>query len=196
MTHNEERSNAVRSTIEAIRNIEAAHGITMKALGEIKSQLIQLAGHSEWFTESDFPAPEDSKDTSRVYRLSQDAVDNRFALYVQVARTPTDTPPHNHDTWAVITGIRGDELNKFYRRTENGVEQTGSHMVQPGTGVTLLPDDLHSIHINDEQAVINFHMYGLALECLTERVYYDRKNDDWKVFQSDSNIIDASHIVQ
>ena len=69
-------------------------------------------------------------------------------------------------------------------------------MVQPGTGVTLLPDDLHSIHINDEQAVINFHMYGLALECLTERVYYDRKNNDWKVFQSDSNIIDASHIVQ
>ena len=76
------------------------------------------------------------------------------------------------------------------------MEQTGSHMVQPGTGVTLLPDDLHSIHIDDDEAVINFHMYGLALECLTERVYYDRKNKDWKIFQSDSNIIDASHIVQ
>ena len=196
MTLNEERSNAVRSTIEAIRNIEAAHGITMKALGQIKSQLIQLATHTEWFSESDFPAPEDPKETSCVYRISQDAVDNRFALYVQVARTPTNTPPHNHDTWAVITGIRGEELNRFYQRTENGVEQTGTHTVQPGTGVTLLPDDLHSIHIDDEQAVINFHMYGLALEYLTERVYYDRKNNDWKVFQSDTNIIDASHIVQ
>ena len=197
MNPSETRSQAVRSTVEAIRNIEAAHGVTMKALTEIKSQLMGLATHADWFTEAEFPAPEtQSKDTSHVYRLSQQASDNRFALYVQSARAPTDTPPHNHDTWAVITGIRGDELNRFYRRTDAGVEQTGSHVVQPGTGVTLLPDDLHSIHITDARPVINFHMYGLALEYLTDRVYYDRKHDAWKVFRSDSNIIDASYVIQ
>ncbi len=197
MSQNEARSKAVRNTVEAIRNIEATHGVSKKGLDEIKSQLIKLAAHAEWFTEAEFPAPEEkSDDTSHVYRLSQDASDNRFALYVQSARAPTDTPPHNHDTWAVITGIRGEELNRFYRRCDSGVEQFGSHTVKLGSGVTLLPDDLHSIHITDDNAVINFHMYGLALECLTERVYYDRNKNDWKVFRSDSNIIDASYVIQ
>ncbi len=197
MSHNQERSQAVRQTVDAIRQIEATYGVTNKALDEIKSQLIRLAAHAEWFTEAEFPAPEQrSSDTSCVYRLSQDASDNRFALYVQSARAPTDTPPHNHDTWAVITGIRGNELNRFYRRCDNGVEQVGSHMVQPGSGVTLLPEDLHSIHITDDDAVINFHMYGLALEYLTERVYYNHNSENWQVFRSDSNIIDASYVIQ
>ncbi len=197
MRSNAERGKAVRSTVEAIRNIEAEHGITLNALDGIRTQLIKLAANSEWFTEEEFPAPEkDSADSSIVYRLSQDAADNRFALYVQAARSPTHTPPHNHDTWAVIAGIRGDELNRFYQRTDDGVEESGSHTVQPGTGVTLLPDDLHSIHITDDEAVINFHMYGLALECLTERVYFDRRSGDWKVFRSDTNIIDASYVIQ
>lgn len=197
MTNNQERSSAVRSTVDSIRNIESAHGVTKQALSEIKRELIQLAAHTDWFTESEFPAPEqDSSDNSYVYRLSQDPQDNRFALYVQSARAPTNTPPHNHDTWAVITGIRGDELNRLYRRTENGVEQTGEHTVRLGTAVSLLPDDLHSIHIDDDNAVINFHMYGLALECLTEREYYDTKNETWKIYRSVANIVDASYVTR
>lgn len=197
MTNNPERSKAVRSTVDSIRNIESTHGITKQALEKIKQQLIQLAANTDWFTESEFPAPDEfSSDNSCVYRLSQDEPDNRFALYVQSAKAPTHTPPHNHDTWAVITGIRGDELNRLYKRTENGVEQIGEHTVRLGTAVTLLPDELHSIHIDDKDTVINFHMYGLALECLTEREYYNRKKGAWKIYRSTTAIIDASYVTQ
>ncbi len=197
MTRNKERSDAVKGAVETIRRIQKARGETIEALDEIKAQLIDLAAHVDWFTEAEFPAPEKtSDDSSRVYRLSQDAADNRFALYLQSARSPTNAPPHNHDTWAVIAGIRGAELNRFYRRTADGVEETGSQVVQLGTGVTLLPDDLHSIHITDESAVISFHMYGRALECLTERVYFDRKCGDWKKFHSNTPIVDATYVIQ
>jgi len=197
MNRNRQRSDQVRQTIDVIRKIEAAHGVTRKALEDIKSQLLQLATHAEWFSEAEFPAPEGKTlDTSYVYRLSQDASDNRFALYVQSARAPTRSPPHNHDTWAVITGIRGQEFNRFYRRAGRGVEQTGDHVVEPGTGVAMMPEDLHSIHITDENAVITFHMYGRALECLTGREYYDREHDEWKVYRANSNIIDASDVIQ
>ena len=197
MTTNQERSKAVRSTVDSIRNIESTHGITKQALEKIKQQLIELAANTDWFTESEFPAPDiSSSDSSCVYRLSQDVRDNRFALYVQSARAPTHTPPHNHDTWAVIAGICGDELNRLYKRTESGVEQIGEHTVRLGTAVSLLPDELHSIHIDDKNAVINFHMYGLALECLTEREYYDKKNDAWKIYRSTTDIIDASYVTQ
>jgi len=197
MSHHAERSEAVRSALERIRNIESEHGVTRQALSQIQSQLQLLAQREGWFTEKEFPAPpKSSEDSSLVYRLSQDAQTNRFALYVQSATAPTDTPPHNHDTWAVICGIRGKELNRFYARTAEGVEQTGSHVVERGTGVELMPDDLHSIHIDDTQAVINFHMYGRGLEFLIEREYYDRVTGKWKRFASRDNIIDAGYVLQ
>lgn len=197
MTVNDQRRNAVRSAVERIRNIEATHGITRFGLEQIELQLRALASHVDWFTENEFPAPEqESEDTSFVYRISEDPQDNRFALYIQSARAPTDTPAHNHDTWAAITGIRGDELNRFYRRSDGGVEVIGSHLVRPGSGVSFLPDDLHSIHISDNDAVINFHMYGLGLEYLTDREYYDTKSGSWRKFIHRDNIIDAGYVTQ
>ncbi len=197
MTVNEQRRKAVRSTVERIRNIEATHGVTRTGLEQIELQLRELANHEDWFTESEFPAPErKSEDSSFVYRISEDPQDNRFALYIQSARAPTNTPAHNHDTWAAITGIRGEELNRFYRRSNGGVEVVGSHMVRPGSGVSFLPDDLHSIHITDNEAVINFHMYGLGLEYLTEREYYDTGSGSWKKFRDRSNIVDAGYVTR
>ena len=195
MNDNPTRKEAVRSTVERIRNIEARAGVTRQALEDIQTELQSLAEHTEWFTEHEFPAPPSSDtDSSRVYRISEDTETNRFALYVQSARAPTWTPAHNHDTWAVICGIQGEELNRFYVRENGGVKQTGSHVVRPGSGVQLLPDDLHSIHITDENAVINFHMYGLGLEYLTKREYYDHKSGQWKVFLSRDNIVDARYV--
>ncbi len=197
MSWNRERKEAICSTVDNIRKIENEYGVTKSGLNEILGQLQKLATHVEWFSEDEFPAPDfDIAESSYVYRISEDPNDHRFALYVQSARAPTSTPPHNHDTWAVIAGINGNELNRFYRETEEGVEVVGSHVVQAGTGVTLLPDDLHSIHITDEGCVINFHMYGLGLEYLTERQYFDRKSGEWKIFARYDNIIDARHILQ
>ena len=197
MKHNEQRSNAIRSAVDRIRNIEASHGVTRSALEQIELELRELASHEDWFSEDEFPAPEhESEDTSFVYRISEDPQDNRFALYVQSARAPTDTPAHNHLTWAVITGIRGEELNRLYERKNGGVEVVGTRVVKPGAGVTLLPDDLHSIHITDKDAVINFHMYGLGLEYLHGREYYDDKSGSWKFFTNSSHIVDAGYVTQ
>ena len=192
-----ERSKTIRSTVDRIRKIEAEHGVTKTGLEQIRGELQNLASQSDWFGETEFPPPQNSsEDTSFVYRLSEDPQNNRFALYVQSARSPTNTPAHNHDTWAVIVGIQGEELNRFYERSNGGVEVVGSHVVCPGSGVTLLPDDLHSIHISDKYAVINFHMYGLGLEYLTKRQYYDEKSSQWRVFAVYDNIIDARYVTQ
>ena len=89
-----------------------------------------------------------------------------------------------------FVGFEGQELNRFYERNDDGgVTETHQHMVEAGTGVAMLPDDLHSIHIDTPS--LNFHCYGLALERLDERVYYDARNHDWKVFNSVSNIHEA-----
>jgi hypothetical protein len=89
----------------------------------------------------------------------------------------------------VVVGFEGQELNKFFNRTDDGVEQVDEHMVEAGTGVAMLPEDLHSIHISG--TALNFHCYGLALERLDEREYYDPVNNTWKIFNNITGIREA-----
>ena len=189
------RAAAVAAAMDDIRAIEADLGVTRAGVEAIRDRLIALAGRRELFPLSDFPGPgDDDEARSWLYRLAQDD-DDRFALYAQRSTGAVKTPAHNHTTWAVVVGFDGQELNRFYERTDDdGVAETHDHMVEAGTGVAMLPDDLHSIHI--EAPALNFHCYGLALERLEERVYYDPKNHEWKVFASVSGIKEARHGLQ
>ena len=188
----EERSRAVTAAIADIRAVERDHGVTAGGLARIKRRLLDLAAREELFPEADFPPPDgDAEFPAHVYRIAEDD-DHRLALYVQSARGALDTPPHNHTTWAVIAGIRGDELNRFYERTaDGGVVQTGRRVVQKGSAVAFLPDELHSIHVAGDDTVINFHMYGLALDHLHEREYYRADDRSWRNFPAQQDIIDA-----
>lgn len=183
------RTDAVAAAMNDIRQIEQDMGVTRPAVEAIRDRLVELSGHRELFPLEDFPAPgPDEKRTSALYRLSQDA-DDRFALYAQTSLGDVETPVHNHTTWAVVVGFEGQELNRFFTRTDDGVEQIHEHMVEAGTGVAMLPDDLHSIHIDGPS--LNFHCYGLALERLESREYFNPTEKRWKIFNSVSDIREA-----
>ncbi len=183
------RTEAVETAMGDIRRIEADLGVTRTGVMAIRDRLIELSGRRELFPLDDFPAPApDDSQTSFMYRLAQDA-DDRFALYAQASRGHVETPPHNHTTWAVVVGHAGAELNKFYDRTDDGVAESHQHLVEAGTGVAMLPDDLHSIHIDGP--ALNFHCYGLALERLDRREYYSSTDGEWKLFSSISGIREA-----
>jgi predicted metal-dependent enzyme (double-stranded beta helix superfamily) len=183
------RTKAVETAMADIRRIEADLGVTRDGVAAIRDRLIELSARRELFPPDVFPAPSADDDlTSYMYRLAQDD-DDRFALYAQSSRGHVETPAHNHTTWAVVVGHSGHELNRFYERSDGGVVETHQHMVEAGTGVAMLPDDLHSIHIDGP--ALNFHCYGLALERLDQREYYSAATGEWKSFSSVSGIREA-----
>jgi predicted metal-dependent enzyme (double-stranded beta helix superfamily) len=186
----QERADAVAATMDDIRTIEAEFGVTREGVEAIRDRLLALAAQRELFPFDDFPAPADGDaDRAFMYRLAQDD-DDRFALYAQRTRGGVAAPPHNHTTWAVIVGFDGQELNRFYERlADGGVETVHEHMVEQGSGVAMLPDDLHSIHIDGP--ALNFHCYGMALERLDEREFFDAKCNVWRKFNSVSTIVEA-----
>ena len=183
------RKGEIEAAVADVRQIEKKDGVTRASLEKIKQRLMRLAARQELFTAADYPPPQPgSKRNSCLYRISEDA-DHRFALYVNSSDGNYGTPAHNHTTWAVIVGVSGEELNRFYDRVDSGVKEKGSAVVKQGTGVAFMPEDLHSIHIR--APLINFHMYGLALEELRHREYYKAEEHAWKVFPPHSDIREA-----
>jgi predicted metal-dependent enzyme (double-stranded beta helix superfamily) len=184
-----ERKKEIDAAVADVRAIEQRDGVTRESLEKVKARLAKLAARQDLFRAEDFPPPAPGgKLKSCLYRVAEDA-DHRFALYVNSSLGGHNTPAHNHTTWAVIVGITGEELNRFYDRASEGVQEKGQFTVKQGTGVAFLPDDLHSIHI--QAPLLNFHMYGLGLDQLHRREFYKADERVWKVFPAHGDIREA-----
>lgn len=192
-----EREQAITETVGRVRRLEREMGVTREMLAKVRDELIALAGDGRLWPPADYPLAKGGG--NQVYRLSEDP-DHRFALYMSVGRTGKETPPHDHTTWAVIVGIKGKEHNRFYRRTDDGrtpgrgtVAETHRHTVERGTGVCLMPDDIHSIHLEGEPPTLMFHMYGRAIDHLPDRIAYDTAAGTYKTFSVAVEISDPPY---
>lgn len=173
------RSAAVSATIDRIRAIEAKEGVTRPALEKIRAELMQLAAQEHLFPSVQFPPPPNGEKGSNRYLLQEDP-GNRFALYLNALNPGNSTKPHDHTTWAVVVAVDGQELNKVYERLDSGADPEKCElrlreevMVEPGRGICLMPEDIHSIHTTGSVPTRHLHMYGLALEKLDNRKGYD-----------------------
>jgi predicted metal-dependent enzyme (double-stranded beta helix superfamily) len=173
------RSAAVSAAVERIRAIEAQDGVTRPALEKIKAELLALAAQQHLFPTHVFPPPAPGEKGANRYLLQEDP-GNRFALYLNALNPGNQTKPHDHTTWAVVVAVEGQELNRVYQRMDDGADPERCELrlreeitVEPGRGICLMPDDIHSIHTTGDRPTRHLHMYGLALERLDDRKAYD-----------------------
>ncbi|HUN49143.1 MAG TPA: hypothetical protein VMU85_21595, partial [Stellaceae bacterium] len=188
------RATAVAAAVAEIRDLEARHGASRAALEEIKRVVIGLAAQSELFPAEQFPIPDG--DHGAIYRLSED-LDRRFALYASAGAPGKAQPPHNHTTWAVISGVRGDEHNVFYDRIDNRettglgqLRRSSELTVRRGNACAMLADDFHTIEVVGDQPALHLHMYGMSLENLPERITFaTSEGGAYRVFPANPGIV-------
>ncbi|HYZ64045.1 MAG TPA: cysteine dioxygenase family protein [Acetobacteraceae bacterium] len=173
------RGATVAATMDRIKGIERSQGVTRPALDAIKAEMLKLAENEALFPASEFPPPAQGEKGSKRYLLQEDP-DGRFALYMLALNPGNETKPHDHTTWAVVVSVEGQELNRVYRRVDDGSEPGKARlelvrevMVEPGTGIALMPEDIHSIHTSGTTPTRHLHCYGLALERLDQRQGFD-----------------------
>lgn len=173
------RTAAVAAAMDRIKAIEREGGVTRPALDAILAEMLDLAQHEALFPQAEFPPPPEDEKGSRRYLLQEDP-DGRFAIYLLALNPGNSTKPHDHTTWAVVSAVDGQELNRVYRRTDDGsapgkasLEPVREVMVEPGRGIALMPDDIHSIHTFGTAPTRHLHVYGLALERLDARQGFD-----------------------
>lgn len=176
------RAEAVSGAVGRIRDIEAARGATRPALEAIRGELLLLARQEHLFPSAQFPPPSNGEKGSNRYLLHEDP-GNRFALYLVALNPGNETRPHDHTTWAVVVAVEGQELNRVYERLDDGaapercsIRLREEVMVEPGRGICLMPEDIHSIHATGKAPTRHLHMYGLALERLEDRKAYDMES--------------------
>ena len=83
-------------------------------------------------------------------------------LTVLRAMTPPhyQTPPHNHNMWAVIGACDGQEDNFFYRRGLQTLEKAGERQLKRGDVIVLGAEVIHAIANPLERASYAVHVYG------------------------------------
>lgn len=160
-----------------LQTIRAIHqrGVDRPALEQIVALLEGLAERRDLFNFERFPAPTAGEGNTQFrYRLNDDG--DTPTLYVNSLLPGKSTIAHNHETWAVIVAVEGQESNQVFSRVDDGSDPSRAELrldreviVQPGTSISFLGDDLHGIRVDGEQATLHFHLYGRPLEALENR---------------------------
>jgi len=174
------RRKAVQETLSDIRRILGNTAPSRALLQQVTQTLEQLARQEDLFSLREFPLPEEGAQTSSRYRLNSDDGDDDLALYLNILPPAKSTLPHNHTTWAAIVAVEGQELNRVYERQDDAKRADRATLrllrevvVEPGTPIAFLADDVHSIHVTGNRPTRHLHLYGRPLETLVRRVAID-----------------------
>ncbi|WP_454689150.1 hypothetical protein [Achromobacter aloeverae] len=175
----------IRQAIDEIKSLFDAEGENRETLAKTMDKLISLASHKEWWGAEHYPDPAPDELQSR-YLISEND-DKSYALYLNVMRPGKKIIPHNHTTWACIAAVEGVETNYVYERLDDGskpgyakIEVAQTVVVEPGTGIALMPEDIHAVRIEDDGVIRHLHMYGRALETLDKRIAFETKDNTYR----------------
>ena len=91
------------------------------------------------------------------------------SLYLVSDGAGVTSMPHEHQTWAVIVGIRGSEVHTLYERVPGKstcIRKTSEVSVGAGEVFCMHASELHSTRVGGCQSTYHLHLYGKPLSAL------------------------------
>jgi predicted metal-dependent enzyme (double-stranded beta helix superfamily) len=120
--------------------------------------------------------------------LLHEEPDHSLAVLVVNWLPGRGAPPHDHGTWAVVSGVEGLEKNINYRRVDDRarpdfaeLEVKKETIAGPGELVCMKTGGIHSVHNETESISISLHTYGKHVNH-TGRSQFNRETKEKKDF--------------
>jgi predicted metal-dependent enzyme (double-stranded beta helix superfamily) len=172
----EERTKACQALIASARAVISAEGTGEAALEKIKALLVGLADRGgALFPLADFAMP-DAQGRNHVLALEDG---DGMGLYLTINMPGKEAAPHDHGIWCVNASVSGREVNRFYRRTDDGsrpgfatIELTGEVLVAPGQGMAMADHAIHATEVVGDEPAIGLALYGYALARFPSVVWF------------------------
>ncbi|MBO6521834.1 MAG: hypothetical protein JJ900_15710 [Rhodospirillales bacterium] len=94
--------------------------------------------------------------------------------------------PHDHQTWGIVVGIDGVEVNVDWKRKDDGskpgfadLERDRETDVTRGVVCSFMPDDIHGVRNDGDVPSLSLHVYGITPSTL-DRSEFDPVNKTQK----------------
>ena len=167
--------NELATFVDELRAITAATRDPREIVARVRPLVRDLALARTWLQPKHYQC--DETQGFGVHLLHEEP-DHTLAVLAASWLPGRGAPPHNHGTWAVVTGVDGPERNVFWKRVDDGsrpgyaeIVEQGAKVFGPGEVVTFMPDSIHSV-VNETDAVtVSLHVYGTHVNYTTRSQY-------------------------
>lgn len=176
---------SLQALIDALRNIDLAQE-EAKIINAVKP-LVKTAidNHDAWFEERFYQVDETQGFGSHLIAENDD---HTLAVIITSWPKGRETPPHDHDTWAVIGAIKGVEQNTLWHRHDDrsnphyaDISRANAQLCKPGDIVAMHSHEIHSVMNPKEEVSVSLHIYGKHFNH-TNRYQFDPENKTAKPF--------------
>jgi predicted metal-dependent enzyme (double-stranded beta helix superfamily) len=176
--------------IKDLRTITAETDDPRQIVSRVRPLARELALNRTWLQPKHYEC--DATQGFGVHLLHEEP-DHTLAVFAASWLPGRGAPPHNHGTWAVVTGVDGAETNVFWRRVDDGsrpgyaeIEEQARKMFGVGEAVTFMPESIHSVVNESDVVTVSLHVYGKHIN-YTVRSQFDpqaRTAREFKVTQT------------
>lgn len=182
----QDQANGLSLLVENLKRIDVNQDdaiVMEKVTHEVKKAITQP---DSWFEPRFLVVDEEQGFGSHM--IAENA-DHTMAVIITSWPSHRETPPHDHDSWAVIGCIQGREKNTWWDRHDDGkdpnyakISRGKEKICGPGDIILMQRDDIHSVeNILSDTVSVSLHVYGKHFN-YTNRHQFDPINHTKKPF--------------
>mgnify|MGYP006438613391 CR=1 FL=1 len=160
-------NDSISNLVTALKTITAEESDPAAIVARVKPFAAKMVEDTSWVCPEFYETDADQGMGINILHEEEDAT----ILVEVISWAPgLGVAPHDHQTWGVVVGIDGVEVNVDWRRLDDGnkpgfadLEKAQETHVRKGDVVALLPDEIHSVRNDGDTPSVSLHMYGRVL---------------------------------
>jgi len=172
-------TDAISNFVTELKTITAEEADPASVIERVKPLAAAMAEDTSWVKPEYYEA---DADQGFGITILNDGPNHELLVEVICWLPGLGVAPHDHQTWGVVVGIDGTEVNVDWDRRDDGSKPGFADLVKAretrvgnGDVCAFMPNDIHSVRNDEDKPSLSLHIYGVAPSSL-DRSEFDPIN--------------------